>query len=84
MRSSRRISYISFTLTLVASISLLVAGFFLPPTGVIDNSVIAAVGELAAFAAIGQIPHLFYIVRQGGSVKIGKGDMSVEIQGDDN
>jgi hypothetical protein len=42
-----------FWLTFVTSVILLVASFLLPPTGVIDTSVLTAVGELFAFAALG-------------------------------
>ena len=37
------------------SIFLLVTGFFLPPLGVIDPSVIKAIGELFGFAALGAL-----------------------------
>lgn len=36
----------------LCAVALLVASFVLPPSGVIDNSVIAAVGEIFAFAAL--------------------------------
>lgn len=39
------------TLTL-ASIGLIIASFVVPPTGIIDPSVLAATGELAGFGAI--------------------------------
>lgn len=35
------------------SVALLVASFIMPPMGVIDSSVLAAVGELFAFASLG-------------------------------
>lgn len=37
------------------SVFLLVTGFFLPPLGAIDPSVIRAVGELFGFAALGTV-----------------------------
>lgn len=36
----------------LTSICLIVASFIVPPTGIIDSSVLAATGELAGFAAI--------------------------------
>lgn len=41
-----------FFISLSVSITLLVAGFLLPPKGKIDNSVLVSVGELFAFAAL--------------------------------
>lgn len=38
-------------LTLVSA-GLIVASFFMPPQGIIDGSVLAAVGELLGFAAL--------------------------------
>lgn len=45
----------SFWVCLVLSIILLVAAFIIPPTAIIDNSVLAAVGELLGFAALGSL-----------------------------
>lgn len=42
--------FIFFSLT---AIGLIITSFFVPPTGVIDGSVLAAVGEIFAFAALG-------------------------------
>lgn len=37
------------------SIALITAGFIVPPTGVIDGSVLVGVGEIFAFAALGAV-----------------------------
>ncbi|MBR3292565.1 MAG: hypothetical protein IKI66_10375 [Bacteroidales bacterium] len=37
------------------AIALITAGFLTPPTGVIDGSVLTAVGEVFAFAALGAV-----------------------------
>lgn len=65
-----------FYLNLVVSIALIVGGFFVPPVGVIDGSVLTAVGELLMFSVIARIPEA---IKAGKSVKIQKGDSSVEI-----
>ena len=39
----------------MTSIGLIVASWFVPPMAVIDGSVLAAVGELAGFAAVGTV-----------------------------
>lgn len=37
------------------AIALITAGFLVPPTGVIDPTVLTAVGEVFAFAALGTV-----------------------------
>jgi hypothetical protein len=57
-------------------VGLIIAGFFVPPMGVIDGSVLTAIGELLLF------PTLLYAYRAielGLSVKFQKGDASLEI-----
>lgn len=44
-----------FWVLLLTSIALIVASWFVPPMAVIDGSVLAAVGELAGFAALGTV-----------------------------
>lgn len=39
----------------VVAIGLIIAGFIVPPTGVIDGSVLTATGEIFAFAALGVV-----------------------------
>ena len=39
----------------IAAISLIIGSFFVPPMGVIDGSVLAAVGELFGFGALWQV-----------------------------
>jgi len=45
------------------AIALLVASFVLPPTGVIDNSVIAGVGEIFAFASLAAFTHERHVTK---------------------
>jgi len=45
----------AFWVCLLVSIFLIVTSFFIPPKAVIDGSVLAAVGELFGFAALGNI-----------------------------
>ena len=65
-----------FLLTLLTAIGLIVGGFFVPPTGIIDGSVLTAVGELFAFGALAQLPHL---LGMGKEVHIKHGDTSVTV-----
>ena len=64
----------------VISVLLIIAGFLLPPMGVIDGSVLTAVGELLLFPVV---IYAFRAIELGLEVKIQKGDTSVEIHKDD-
>ena len=66
---------IPFWICLLVSIGLIVAGFCVPPTGIIDGSVLTAVGILFGFASLAQIPT---IIEVAGYVKMTKGDMTIE------
>lgn len=68
-----------FYLNLIISIALIVGGFFVPPLGIIDGSVLTAVGLLLMFAVIAQIPKIMDAVRSGKSIKLQKGDFSVDV-----
>ena len=70
----------TFYVTLFISIALIVGGFIVPPTGVIDGSVLTAVGLLLMFATIDKIPEA---IKAGKSVKIQRGDTSLEVSGKD-
>lgn len=70
-----------FYLTLGTSIFLIGAGFLIPPTGVIDGSVLTAVGELLMFSVIARIPEA---IKAGRNIKLQKGDSSVEITSERN
>ena len=63
------------------SIALIVGGFFVPPVGVIDGSVLTAVGLLLMFSVIEKIPEA---IKAGKSVKISRGDSSLEIGAEPN
>lgn len=65
-----------FTVTFVISLALLIAGFIVPPLGVIDSSVLSAVGLLLMFATLDKLPEA---IKAGKSVKIQKGDFSAEV-----
>ena len=72
---------VAFVVCLVVSIGLIVGGFFVPPTGVIDGSVLTGVGELFGFAALAQIHSL---VARGKGVKIQHGATSVSVGDEDD
>lgn len=76
MKNSHLKKTIPFWICLIASIGLLITGFLLPPIGIIDNSVITAVGLLLVFAALGQLPT---IIEVAGYAKISSGSTTIEI-----
>ena len=73
----------TFYLTLAISLLLIVGGFLLPPMGIIDGSVLTAVGELLMFGVLAQVPVLISAAKNGKSVKISKGDFSAEVTSTD-
>ena len=72
----------TFYVTLVVSISLIVGGFFVPPLGVIDGSVITSVGLLLMFAVLAQVPDILKAVQDGKRIKLQKGDLGLEVSCD--
>lgn len=70
------LSRFTFAICFFVSVGLIIGGFFVPPMGVIDGSVLTAVGELLLF------PTLLYGFRAlelGYKVKFQKGETSVEV-----
>lgn len=65
-----------FYVTFILSVLLIVGGFFCPPIGVIDGSVLTAVGLLLLFAVIEKLPKA---IREGRSIKFQKGDLELEV-----
>lgn len=69
--------------TMVVSIVLIIVSFFIPPTGVIDGSVLAAVGELgvmtAMFSFLVRLPEY---IKAGMSARIRHGNTSLELSKD--
>lgn len=66
----------SFWICLVISISLIVISFFIPPLAAIDGSVLAAVGELFAFASLGS---LIDAIKKGKEATLHHGNTSLSI-----
>ena len=67
---------IEFWVCLVTSIGLFVGGFFVPPTGVIDGSVLTAVGMLLGFATLAQVP---VIIGMSKTATITHGDTTIQV-----
>ena len=71
----------TFYITLVVSIVLVVMGFFTPPIGIIDGSVLTAIGLLLMFVVVEKIPEA---IKAGKSVRIQQGSFGVEISDTEN
>ena len=70
------LSRFTFLVSFFVSVGLIVGGFFVPPMGVIDGSVLTAIGEILLF------PTLMYAIRAlelGYKVKFQKGEPSIEM-----
>ena len=74
----------TFRVTLILSILLIVGGFVCPPMGVIDSSVLTAVGMLLAFAILAQIPTLIEAAKGGKTIRLQKGDFSAEVSSEND
>lgn len=61
----------------ISSILLIIASFFVPPLGVIDGSILAAVGELEA---LGVLWIVMRAVEKGTGASFKKGDVEVDIK----
>jgi sugar phosphate permease len=74
-----RACMIAFMVSFIASLSLIIAGFLVPPMGVIDGSVLTAVGELIAFPALA---FGLRAVEMGYDAHITHGNTSIDITND--
>lgn len=72
---------IPFWICLICSIGMLIGGFFCPPLGIIDTSVIQATGLLFGFGVVAQLPILIEVA---GYAKIQRGDTTIEINKDND
>lgn len=66
-----------YILTAVALV-LIIASFIVPPTGVIDSSVLAASGEIFAFAALGTV---IKALDKGVEASVTKGNTELKVSG---
>ena len=75
------LSRLTFIICFFVSVGLIVGGFFVPPMGIIDGSVLTATGELLLF------PTLLYAFRAlelGYKVKFQKGETTIELHKQEN
>lgn len=58
----------------IVAFGLLIFGFLFPPPGVIDSSVVQAVGEILGFATIWMLPSA---IKAGKKIKLEKGSITI-------
>ena len=63
----------------VIAVALIIGSFFVPPTGVVDSSVLAAVGEIFAFAALFAV---WEAIDKGLDAKVTHGNTTISLDGD--
>lgn len=69
----------------VISVGLIIGGFYVPPTGVIDGSVISAVGELMGFGVLFMAwENIGKAIDKGVDTKFQHGNTSVSFNNPDN
>ena len=64
----------------ISSVILIIASFVIPPTGIIDPSVLMGIGELEILAGIWII---YDAVKKGTGAHLKKGDISIDIDEND-
>ena len=74
------IGKVSFWVTLITSIVLIITSFFLPPTGSVDPTVMASVGELFAFGTLGTV---LTAISKGADVTLQHNNTSVTLNNPD-
>lgn len=74
---------INFSCFLI-SVVLGIIAFFVPPTGVIDSSVLLFIAEVGFFSTISRVPDFIKAVADSHTnLEITKGDASIKIDTDD-
>lgn len=76
-----KIDYVTpkwYKILLASCVAIYVTAFFLPPMGAVDPSVVQGLMVLITGGLFGLIP---YYLRFGKSVKVSKGDASIEVTG---
>lgn len=71
---------VAFYTTQTVAFSLMIGGFFCPPMGVIDGSILTAVGEMFLFPTLYSAVH---IILAGQDIKVKYGNMEISSEKDD-
>ncbi len=63
----------------LSSVGLFVWGFFVPPLGAIDGSVLKAGGVLLAFATLWVIAHIVIELDKSGKARVSKDGIEIQV-----
>lgn len=74
------VNHWAFWTCLATSIGLIIGSFFVPPMGVIDGSILAAVGELFSFATLATV---LDAIRKGSDVTVQHNNTSLTVNNPD-
>ena len=78
--NSAKNKVLSDWIILLFSIGLFITSFFLPPKGVIDPSVLAAVGEIGVlYILIFKLQEMIQSIKDGKYIKVKHNDTSIEV-----
>ena len=78
--NSAKNKVLSDWIILLFSIGLFVTSFFLPPRGVIDPSVLAAVGEIGVlYILIFKLQEMMQSIKDGKYIKFQHNDTSIDV-----
>lgn len=74
-------SFIAF----LTSVTLIIIGFVLPPRGIIDGSVLIAVGLMLGFYVVDSLPILIKTIQETKTaIHLSHGDTEIEIRSNNN
>lgn len=76
--SVSRFGRIMYTVIQIVNIGLAIVGFFVPPIGLIDGSVITTIGLLSFSGAFAMLPT---IIMSGKKIHYANGNMSLSLEG---
>ena len=76
----KKTSKVIFATISGVAIVLVIAGFIVPPLGVIDGSVLTALGELLGFALLAELP---LIIQKGSDITLSHGQTTITIDNPD-
>ena len=78
--NSAKNKVLSDWIILLFSIGLFVTSFFMPPKGIIDSSVLAAVGETGIlYILIFKLQEMIESIKNGKYIKVKHNDTSIEV-----
>ena len=66
-------------ISFVIMIFLMIFGFFSPPQGIIDNSILLASSELLGFAVLFKLPNMIKSIRDGRALHIHHNNTDVKV-----